>query len=53
VERYQDYSGKSTYYRYGERQHLVAVTDALSQTTTLSGVTLDVAGSTIINLNKS
>ena len=35
VERYQDCSGKSTYYRYGERQHLVSVTDALNQTTTL------------------
>ncbi|MCU0127295.1 sugar-binding protein, partial [Pseudomonas vlassakiae] len=27
--------GKSTYYRYDERQHLIAVTDALNQTTTL------------------
>jgi len=35
VERYQDCSGKSTYYRYDERHHLVAVTDALNQTTTL------------------
>jgi len=35
VERYQDCSGKSTYYRYDERQHLVAVTDALNQTTSL------------------
>jgi len=35
VERFQDCSGKSTYYRYDERQHLVAVTDALNQTTTL------------------
>ena len=35
VERYQDCSGKSTYYRYDDRQHLVAVTDALDQTTTL------------------
>ncbi|HEN8736831.1 TPA: RHS repeat protein [Pseudomonas putida] len=35
VERYQGCSGKSTYYRYDERQHLVAVTDALNQTTTL------------------
>ncbi|MEW5516170.1 RHS repeat-associated core domain-containing protein, partial [Pseudomonas asiatica] len=35
VERYQDCSGKSTWYRYDERQHLVAVTDALNQTTTL------------------
>ncbi|WP_372340368.1 hypothetical protein, partial [Pseudomonas putida] len=33
---YQDCSGKSTYYRYDERQHLVAVTDALNQTTTLA-----------------
>ncbi|CAI3797792.1 putative deoxyribonuclease RhsA [Pseudomonas sp. MM221] len=36
VERYQDCSGKSTYYRYDQRQHLVAVTDALNQTTTLA-----------------
>ncbi|VVO63721.1 putative deoxyribonuclease RhsA [Pseudomonas fluorescens] len=35
VERFQDCSGKNTYYRYDERQHLVAVTDALNQTTTL------------------
>ncbi|MFJ1337603.1 RHS repeat-associated core domain-containing protein [Pseudomonas caricapapayae] len=35
VERYQDCSGKSTCYRYDERQYLVAVTDALQQTTTL------------------
>ncbi|MGE8417145.1 DUF6531 domain-containing protein, partial [Pseudomonas sp.] len=28
VERYQDCSGKSTHYRYDERQYLVAVTDA-------------------------
>ncbi|UBM24390.1 RHS domain-containing protein [Pseudomonas sp. p1(2021b)] len=35
VERFEDCSGKSTYYRYDERQHLVAVTDALNQTTTL------------------
>ena len=35
VERFQDCSGKSTWYRYDERQHLVAVTDALNQTTTL------------------
>ncbi|WP_313303172.1 DUF6531 domain-containing protein, partial [Pseudomonas sp.] len=35
VERYQDCSGKSTYYRYDERSQLVAVTDALNQTTTL------------------
>jgi YD repeat-containing protein len=30
-----DCSGKSTYYRYDERQQLVAVTDALNQTATL------------------
>ncbi|MET4715891.1 YD repeat-containing protein, partial [Pseudomonas sp. PvP125] len=35
VERFQDCSGKSTYYRYDERQYLVAVTDALNQTTKL------------------
>ncbi|QJI39401.1 hypothetical protein HKK52_00075 [Pseudomonas sp. ADAK2] len=35
VERFQDCSGKNTCYRYDERQHLVAVTDALNQTTTL------------------
>ncbi|MGF6393561.1 RHS repeat-associated core domain-containing protein [Pseudomonas plecoglossicida] len=35
VERFEDCSGKSTYYRYDERQHLVAVTDALNNTTTL------------------
>ncbi|WAC00434.1 DUF6531 domain-containing protein [Pseudomonas putida] len=35
VERYQDCSGKNTYYRYDERHHLVAVTDALNQTTML------------------
>ncbi|BBH44889.1 hypothetical protein KU43P_13660 [Pseudomonas sp. KU43P] len=35
VERYQDCSGKSTYYRYDQRQHLVAVTDALNNTTML------------------
>ncbi|SEK57365.1 RHS repeat-associated core domain-containing protein [Pseudomonas agarici] len=35
VERFQDCSGKSTYYRYDERHHLVAVTDALNQTTRL------------------
>ncbi|RMS61207.1 YD repeat protein, partial [Pseudomonas syringae pv. aceris] len=29
VQRFQDCSGKSTYYRYDERHHLVAVTDAL------------------------
>ncbi|ELP99313.1 YD repeat-containing protein [Pseudomonas syringae BRIP34876] len=35
VQRFQDCSGKSTYYRYDERHHLVAVTDALNNTTTL------------------
>ncbi len=35
VEHFQDCSGKSTWYRYDERQHLIAVTDALNQTTTL------------------
>ncbi|WP_122523817.1 RHS repeat-associated core domain-containing protein [Pseudomonas viridiflava] len=35
VERFQDCSGKNTYYRYDERHHLVAVTDALKQTTRL------------------
>jgi RHS repeat-associated protein len=35
VERFQDCSGKNTTYRFDERQHLVAVTDALGQTTTL------------------
>jgi YD repeat-containing protein len=35
VERFQDCSGKSTHYRYDDRQHLVAVTDALNQTTSL------------------
>ncbi|MFA0965871.1 RHS repeat-associated core domain-containing protein [Pseudomonas amygdali] len=35
VERFQDCSGKSTYYRYDERHQLVAVTDALNNTTTL------------------
>ncbi|MFJ4445224.1 RHS repeat-associated core domain-containing protein [Pseudomonas sp. NPDC089422] len=35
VEHFQDCSGKSTYYRYDERQHLIAVTDALNQTTAL------------------
>nr|WP_189667166.1 RHS repeat protein [Pseudomonas amygdali] len=29
-----DCSGKSTYYRYDERHHLAAVTDALNNTTT-------------------
>ncbi|MEE4102454.1 hypothetical protein V2I89_26830, partial [Pseudomonas viridiflava] len=35
VERFQDCSGKNTYYRYDERHHLVAVTDAFNQTTRL------------------
>ncbi|MCE0853984.1 RHS domain-containing protein, partial [Pseudomonas asiatica] len=35
VERFEDCSGKSTWYRYDERQHLIAVTDALNQTTSL------------------
>nr|WP_237772673.1 RHS repeat domain-containing protein [Pseudomonas savastanoi] len=32
VQRFQDCSGKSTHYRYDERHHLVAVTDALNNT---------------------
>jgi YD repeat-containing protein len=35
VERFQDCSGKSTFYSYDDRAHLVAVTDALNQTTRL------------------
>jgi RHS repeat-associated protein len=35
VERFQDCSGKSTFYTYDDRQHLIAVTDALNQTTRL------------------
>ncbi|WP_354675719.1 RHS repeat-associated core domain-containing protein [Pseudomonas syringae USA007] len=35
VERFQDCSGKNTYYRYDERHQLIAVTDALNNTTTL------------------
>ncbi|MFJ3485590.1 RHS repeat-associated core domain-containing protein [Pseudomonas sp. NPDC090202] len=35
VERFQDCSGKSTFYRYDDRAHLIAVTDALNQTTKL------------------
>ncbi|WP_420708465.1 RHS repeat-associated core domain-containing protein [Pseudomonas sp. LY10J] len=35
VERFQDCSGKNTYYSYDDRHHLIAVTDALGQTTTL------------------
>ncbi|WP_122760804.1 PAAR domain-containing protein, partial [Pseudomonas viridiflava] len=35
VERFQDCSGKTTYYRYDERHQLIAVTDALNNTTTL------------------
>jgi YD repeat-containing protein len=34
VERFQD-SGKNTHYRFDDRHHLIAVTDALNQTTTL------------------
>ncbi|TDV58052.1 YD repeat-containing protein [Pseudomonas graminis] len=30
VERFQDCSGKSTFYTYDDRSHLVAVTDALN-----------------------
>ena len=36
LERYQDCSGKDTCYAYDERHHLVALTDALSQTTRLT-----------------
>ncbi|MEX6664250.1 RHS repeat-associated core domain-containing protein [Pseudomonas sp. W2-17] len=35
VERFQDCSGKSTFYTYDDRSHLFAVTDALNQTTRL------------------
>ncbi|MBD8708745.1 RHS domain-containing protein [Pseudomonas sp. CFBP 13711] len=35
VERFQDCSGKSTFYSYDGRAHLIAVTDALNQTTRL------------------
>ncbi|MFK3908533.1 RHS repeat-associated core domain-containing protein [Pseudomonas monteilii] len=35
VERFQDCSGKSTWYRYDERQHLVEVIDALQNVTRL------------------
>ncbi|WP_347881571.1 hypothetical protein [Pseudomonas sp. GD03842] len=35
VERFQDCSGKSTFYRYDDRAQLIAVTDALDQTTQL------------------
>jgi RHS repeat-associated protein len=35
VERFQDCSGKSTFYTYDDRAHLIAVTDALNQTTKL------------------
>jgi len=35
VERFQDCSGKSTFYAYDDRSHLIAVTDALNQTTRL------------------
>ncbi|KPW47888.1 Rhs family protein, partial [Pseudomonas syringae pv. antirrhini] len=33
--RFQDCSGKDTHYRYDDRGHLIAVTDALNTTTTL------------------
>ncbi|MBJ7223498.1 MULTISPECIES: RHS repeat-associated core domain-containing protein [unclassified Brenneria] len=36
VEAYQDCSGKQTRYTYDERHHLVAITDALGQTTRLT-----------------
>ena len=36
VERFQDCSGKSTFYRYDDRYHLVAITNALNQTTALT-----------------
>jgi RHS repeat-associated protein len=35
LERFQDCSGKNTFYTYDDRSHLVAVTDALNQTTRL------------------
>jgi YD repeat-containing protein len=35
VERFQDGSGKSTFYTYDDRAHLIAVTDALNHTTKL------------------
>ena len=35
VERFQDSSGKSTWYRYDESQHLVEVIDALQNVTRL------------------
>ncbi|KPW38193.1 hypothetical protein ALO87_04514, partial [Pseudomonas syringae pv. apii] len=35
VVRFQDCSGKDTHYRYDDRGHLIAVTDALNTTTTL------------------
>ncbi len=35
VVHFQDCSGKDTYYRYDDRGHLIAVTDALNNTTTL------------------
>ncbi len=36
VERFQNCSGKSTSYRYDDRYHLVAITNALNQTTALT-----------------
>nr|WP_314576899.1 RHS repeat domain-containing protein [uncultured Pseudomonas sp.] len=35
VERFQNCSGESTSYTYDDRAHLIAVTDALNQTTRL------------------
>ena len=35
MERFQDCSGKNTFYTYDDRSHLIAVTDALNQTTRL------------------
>lgn len=35
LPRFQHCSGKNTHYRFEERHHLIAVTDALNQTTTL------------------
>ncbi|RMM08888.1 hypothetical protein ALQ85_04844, partial [Pseudomonas syringae] len=35
VVRFQDCSGQDTHYRYDDRGHLIAVTDALNTTTTL------------------
>ena len=33
IERFQDCSGKSPFYAYDDRSHLIAVTDGLNQTT--------------------